>query len=123
VSAKILIVDDNAANLTLLEFVLQRAGHVTTTATTAEEALVHLERELPNLLLLDLRLPGISGMALVRLLRDDPRTSALKIVAVTAQAMRGDEEAALAQGFDGVVTKPLDTRTLAQTIAGYLEDR
>jgi CheY-like chemotaxis protein len=116
----ILIVDDNAANLRLLSFLLVGAGYDIRTATDAEQALAILETFHPRMLLLDLRLPGIDGLTLTRQLRADPATRGLIIVAVTAQAMRGDREAALAAGCDGFITKPIDTRSLPTTIAEHL---
>jgi CheY-like chemotaxis protein len=116
----ILIVDDNPANLRLLAFLLDAVGYQTRTAANAEEALALLETLRPRMLLLDLQLPGMDGLTLARLLRTRPALHELIIVAVTAHAMRGDEELARAAGCDGFVTKPIDTRTLPRTIAGYL---
>jgi CheY-like chemotaxis protein len=118
--AELLVVDDNAANLALLSYVLRAAGHEVHTATSAEEALAALDRRAPRMLLLDLRLPGMDGLTLARRLRADPRHDALIIVAVTAQAMRGDREAAIEAGCDGFVTKPIDTRALPATVAEHL---
>lgn len=119
-AAPILIVDDNPANLRLLSFLLSSAGYQTRTATSAEEAVVALRAEVPSLLLLDIRLPGMDGLALTRQLRADPRTRDLVIIAVTAHAMRGDREAALAAGCNDFVTKPIDTHALRELVARYL---
>jgi CheY-like chemotaxis protein len=116
----ILVVDDNPANLQLLTFLLAASGYQTRTAATAEEALVLLQTFRPRLLLLDLHLPGMDGLTLTRKLRATPSTRDLVIVAVTAQAMRGDREAAIAAGCDAFVSKPIDTRALPKLIAGYL---
>jgi CheY-like chemotaxis protein len=116
----ILVVDDNPANLELLSFVLTAAGYEVRTATDAKETLAQLRAFRPSILLLDIRLPGMDGLTLTRELRRDPATHDLLIVAVTAHAMRGDREEALAAGCDGFVTKPIDTRTLPATIAGFL---
>ena len=116
----ILVVDDNPANLRLISFLLVKSGHEVATATTAEETLAYLATRRPRLLLLDLRLPGMDGLTLTRRLRADPATQGLAIVAVTAHAMRGDREAALAAGCDDVVTKPIDTRALRDLVARYL---
>jgi CheY-like chemotaxis protein len=118
--ARVLIVDDNPANLTLLAFVLRTAGHDVETASSAEDGLASLERATPDLLVVDVQLPGMDGLTMTRTLRADPRWRDLKIVAVTAQAMRGDREAALAAGCDAYVSKPIDTRGLPRTIAAVL---
>ena len=119
-AAPILIVDDNPANLRLLSFLLGSAGYQTRTATSAEEALAALRAEVPSLLLLDVRLPGMDGLTLTRQLRADPRTRDLVIIAVTAHAMRGDREAALGAGCNDFVTKPIDTHALRELVARYL---
>lgn len=116
----ILVVDDNPANLQLLTYLLGASGYQTRTAATAEEALVLLQTFRPRLMLLDLHLPGMDGLTLTRKLRAAPATRDLVIVAVTAQAMRGDREAALEAGCDAFVSKPIDTRALPKLIAGYL---
>jgi CheY-like chemotaxis protein len=117
----ILIVDDNPANLMLLQFLLQKHGHQVRAVADAEQALAALEAGYaPRLVLLDLRLPGMDGLALTRKLRAGAATRDVPIVAVTAHAMRGDREAALAAGCDGFVTKPIDTRTLPEVVAGFL---
>ena len=119
-AAPILIVDDNPANLRLLSFLLGAAGYPIRTATSAEEALAALRAEVPSLLLLDIRLPGMDGLTLTRQLRADPATRDLVIIAVTAHAMRGEREAALAAGCNDFVTKPIDTRALRELVARYL---
>ncbi len=116
----ILIVDDTPANLRLLEVLLGIRGYQIRTAPDAEEALRMIEELPPRLILLDLRLPGMDGLELTRRLRSRPETRAILIIAVTAQAMRGDEEAAIAAGCDGFVTKPIDVRSFPDTIARFL---
>ncbi|MDB4957938.1 MAG: two-component hybrid sensor and regulator [Myxococcales bacterium] len=116
----ILIVDDNPTNLKLLMYLLTAKGYQARTAKDAEEALVMLQTFRPRLLLLDLQLPGMDGLTLARSLRADSTTRDLVIVAVTAHAMKGDEEAAIEAGCDGFVTKPIDTRDLPRRIAEYL---
>lgn len=82
---------------------------------------MRLAREAPPaLILMDLRLPGIDGYAALRQVKEDPRTAHIPIVALTAQAMRGDKEAVLAAGFDGYISKPIDIRTFSQTVARVL---
>jgi CheY-like chemotaxis protein len=116
----ILVVDDNPTNLKLLVYLLQNNGYVVHTAASAEDALVMLGGLQPQLVLLDLQLPGMDGLTLARKLRDDAATRDLVIVAVTAQAMAGDREKALAAGFDGFITKPIDTRDLPLRVAEYI---
>jgi CheY-like chemotaxis protein len=107
-----LIVDDAPLNLKLLSVLLAGNGYAVRTAASAEEALIVLEGYQPKLLIVDIRLPGMDGIALVRMLRAQPRYQQLVIVAVTASAMKGDEDVALAAGCDSYITKPVDTRTL-----------
>jgi CheY-like chemotaxis protein len=116
----ILIVDDNPTNLKLLVYLLKAKGYEARTAKDAEEALVILQTFRPRLLLLDLQLPQMDGLTLTRVLRADPTTRDLVIVAVTAHAMKGDEQAAIEAGCDGFVTKPIDTRDLPRRIADYM---
>lgn len=117
----ILIVDDNPVNLKLLRITLVVAGYDVRTAIDAEQATSVLASFRPRLILMDIQLPGLDGLELTRRLKADPATSDAVIIAVTAYAMKGDEQRALAAGCDGYVTKPIDTRTLARTVARYLE--
>ena len=117
---EILVVDDNPTNLKLLSYMLAAAGYRVRTVGDAEQALALLAGWRPRLLLVDLQLPGMDGLALTRRLRADPATRDLVIVAVTAYAMRGDQQTARAAGCDGYITKPIDTRALPAAIAGYL---
>jgi CheY-like chemotaxis protein len=116
----ILIVDDNPANLKLARVVLSREGFEVHTAADAEEALVALRTFRPRLILMDLQLPGMDGFELTRRLKADPATSGIVILALTAYAMKGDEEKARAAGCDGYIAKPIDTRALPGVVAGYL---
>jgi CheY-like chemotaxis protein len=119
--APILVVDDNPTNMKLLFFVLSAQGYEIRMATDALEALAVLETFEPRLVLLDLQLPGMDGLELARRLRAEPRFANLLIVAVTASAMKGDEERAVSAGCDGYITKPIDTRALPRTVATFLE--
>lgn len=116
----ILIVEDNPANRKLLSFLLKAHGYDVREAARADEALEMLETFAPHLILMDLQLPGMDGLELARQLKTDPRTRHITIVAVTAYAMKGDEQRVRDAGCDGYVTKPIDTRGLPQVIAGYL---
>jgi CheY-like chemotaxis protein len=117
----ILIVDDNAVNLKLLRITLMVAGYDVRTAIDAEQALTVLASFRPQLILMDIQLPGMDGLELTRRLKADPETRDAVVLAVTAYAMKGDEQRALEAGCDGYVTKPIDTRTLAGTVARSLE--
>lgn len=117
----ILIVDDNPQNLKLARVLLTVAGYEVRTATDAQEALQVLERFTPRLILMDIQLPGIDGLELTRRLKADPKWRHTTIVALTAYAMKGDDEKAIAAGCDGYITKPVDTDTLPRLVAAYFE--
>jgi two-component system, cell cycle response regulator DivK len=116
----ILIVDDNPANLKLVKVLLAGEGYDVRTAIDAEEALEILRTFRPQLILMDLQLPGMDGLQLSRRIKQDPSTKAMLVVALTAYAMKGDEQRALEAGCDGYIAKPIDTRTLPGLIARYL---
>jgi two-component system cell cycle response regulator DivK len=118
--APILVVDDNPVNLKLARVLLAAAGHEVRTAGDAEEALEVLRAWRPALILMDLQLPGMDGLTLTRQLKGDPATRDIVVVALTAYAMKGDDEKAYASGCSGYITKPLDTRTFADAVAGHL---
>jgi CheY-like chemotaxis protein len=119
-TARILIVDDNPTNLKLVAFLVKANGYDVDTAADAAAALAQIKARRPRLVLLDLQLPGVDGIALTRQLKADPETRDIVIVAVTAYAMKGDEERARAAGCDDYVTKPIDTRALPALIARHL---
>jgi CheY-like chemotaxis protein len=113
---EILIVDDNAINLSLLRVLLELEGSHVYMALNAEEALARFECMRPELILMDLQLPGMDGLELTRKLKAEAPTSDIPIVAITSYAMKGDEERAAAAGCDGYITKPIDTRTIVDTL-------
>jgi two-component system cell cycle response regulator DivK len=117
---RILIVDDNPANLKLARVLLTGEGYDVRTAADAEEALAALGGFRPRLILMDLQLPDMDGFELTRRLKADAETRDIAIVALTAYAMKGDEERALAAGCDGYLSKPIDTRSLPGVIARLL---
>ena len=117
----ILIVDDNPGNMKLVSYLLERRGYDVMTAAGADEAVLLLGTRHPRLILMDLQMPGVDGFELTRRLKADPKTRDIVIVAVTAYAMKGDEQKALEAGCDGYVTKPIDTRTLPALIAAHLD--
>jgi len=117
----ILIVDDNPANMKLVRVLLSSEGYDVRTALDAEAALGELRSSRPDLILMDIQLPGMDGLELTRKLKSDPATRNIKIVGLTAYAMRGDQERIIAAGCDGYIPKPIDTRTLPNSIKGYLK--
>jgi CheY-like chemotaxis protein len=119
-SAKILVVDDNPTNLKLVSDVLAFEGHDILKAGDAEEAQIVLAGTLPDLILMDIALPGMDGLSLTRKLKADERTRHIRIVALTAFAMKGDDQKAFDAGCDGYITKPIDTRKLPEQVAALL---
>jgi CheY-like chemotaxis protein len=117
---KVLIIEDNPLNLELATDLLEITGHVVCQAQTAEEGLRMARQTMPDVILMDLSLPGMDGLAATKALRAEPATRHLTIIALTANAMKGDEEAALSAGCDGYLAKPIDTRTFAVRIAAFV---
>ena len=118
--AVILIVEDNVANQLLASAVLEREGYRVEVASSSDEALDRLKSQAPDLILMDVQLPGIDGLSLTRLLKADERTASIPVVALTALAMRGDRERTLDAGCAGYISKPIDTRTFAAEVRKYL---
>jgi CheY-like chemotaxis protein len=114
------VVDDNPTNLKLVSDLLAFEGHEVLKAMDAEQAQVVLNEVLPDLILMDIALPGMDGLTLTRQLRADARTRHIRIVALTAFAMKGDEQKAIAAGCDGYIIKPINTRSLPGEVAGIL---
>ncbi|TAK75108.1 MAG: response regulator [Gammaproteobacteria bacterium] len=119
----ILIVEDNQINLMLVKVLLATKGYDIHTANDAHEALVLLEHLHPCLIIMDIQLPGMDGLELTRKLKADPQYQDIAIIAVTAYAMKGDKEKALAAGCDGYIAKPIEAKTFADTITEYLHKR
>jgi CheY-like chemotaxis protein len=120
---RILIVDDNATNLKLVAYLMKANGYNVATALDAESALEAMRANRPDVILMDIQLPGIDGLELTRRLKADPATRDIVIIAVTAYAMKGDQDKAFAAGCDEYITKPIDTRALPETIARHLAKR
>jgi two-component system, cell cycle response regulator DivK len=118
--AKVLIVEDNAANMTLAIFLLQSAGHTVLSAADAEVGLRLARDEQPNLILMDIQLPGMDGLEATVLLKRDEATRAIPVIALTALAMKGDEERIRAAGCDGYIAKPLEYRSFLAAISAQL---
>ena len=118
--ARILIIEDNEANTRLASLLLSRAGHTVLTAHDAETGLTLARSELPELVLMDIQLPGMDGLAATALLKQDPATAAIPIVALTALAMKHDQEKSLLAGCSAYIAKPLRYRELYDTIDSLL---
>lgn len=118
--AKILLVEDNALNMELETDLLELHRHKVLGAETAEIGIELARREQPDLILMDLSLPGLDGLAATRILRQDPQTSGIPIVALTAHAKKGDAERVAEAGCVGHLTKPIDTRTFVASVESFL---
>lgn len=121
--AKILVIEDNAANMSLISMTLETAGHVVLQANCALDGIEIGRSELPDLVLMDIQLPGMDGLKAAGMLRADPATAHIPVVALTAFAMKGDEARFRAEGFDDYVAKPFDYRHLLAVVARMLEGR
>ena len=110
---KVLIAEDNAVNRELLRELLELRGYTVLEACNGQEALPMIEQTQPELLLLDIGMPVMDGFAVIRRIRENPRLAMLPVVAVTAYAMRGDQERILNSGFDGYLSKPVNPSSLA----------
>ena len=116
----ILLVEDNETNQMLTVAVLERDGYRVVVAGNAEEARHQLETETPQLILMDVQLPGEDGLAFTQQLKRNPATSPIPVVAMTAHAMQGDAELAMKAGCSGYIAKPIDTRALAEQVRRFL---
>ena len=119
--AQILVVEDNGKNMKLFRDVLLAKGYRTLEATTGEAAVALAVEHSPDLVLMDIQLPGIDGVAALGRLRADDRTASVPVVALTAQAMEGDRERFLAAGFDGYISKPVNLAEFVATVESYCE--
>ena len=120
---RILVVEDNAMNMKLFRDVLVAKGYRALEATTGGEAIALATEHAPDLVLMDIQLPDLDGVEALRRLRTDARTAAIPVLAVTAQAMGGDRERFLAEGFDGYVSKPVNVRELLGIVRQHCEGR
>ena len=118
--ARVLVIEDNAANMRLATFVLESAGHVVLGATDAEAGLAVVRDQQPDLVLMDIQLPGMDGLQAAAQLKADPATRAIPIIALTALAMKGDEERIRAAGCDGYIAKPLAYKNVLAVIDAHL---
>jgi CheY-like chemotaxis protein len=120
---KILLVEDNEVNRRLAGFLLRTQGYQVREATTAAAAFEMLETDRPDLIVMDIQLPGMDGLEATRKLKEQPTTADIPVIAVTSYAMKGDREKALAAGCAGYVTKPIDKKIFIQEIAAQLGDK
>ena len=118
--AKVLVVEDNVTNRNLTTFLLESVGHVVIVAANAEAALTLARTEQPDLIVMDIQLPGMDGLAATGLLKRDDATSTIPVIALTALAMTGDEQRIRAAGCDGYIAKPLRYVTFLAAIAAQL---
>lgn len=118
--AKILVVEDNATNRKLALLLLRKAGHTVLEAVDADSGIACARAERPDLILMDIQLPDLDGLSATRLLKADPATQCCPVIALTAFAMRGDEERVRAAGCDGYIAKPIEYRHFLATVAEAL---
>lgn len=119
--ARVLVIEDNPANMTLATFLLESAGHVVLNATDAEIGVSMVRAERPDLVLMDVQLPGMDGLQATAILKADSDTRGIPVIALTALAMKGDEERILAAGCDGYISKPLNYREFLATVRTQLD--
>jgi two-component system cell cycle response regulator DivK len=119
--ATVLIVEDNHANMTLAVFLLKSVGHTVLSATDAEDGLTLARAAHPDLILMDIQLPGMDGLEATVLLKHDDVTRAIPVIALTALAMNGDEERIRAAGCDGYIAKPMRYPAFLATVAAQLD--
>jgi len=119
----ILLVEDNPVNRRLAVFLLRSQGYQVREASTAKEAFEMLNTEIPDLIVMDIQLPGMDGLETTRKLKEQPATADIPVIAVTSYAMKGDREKALAAGCAGYVTKPIDKNTFIQEVTAHLSSK
>ena len=118
--AQILVVEDNPVNMELATDLLEIAGFTVLQADNAEKGIEMAKARMPGLILMDISLPGMDGLTATGILKSDAATRHIPVVALTAQAMKGDEEKAREAGCDGYITKPIDTREFPRRVAQYI---
>ena len=120
--ATVLVIEDNPTNMTLATFLLQSVGHTVLSATDAEAGLMLAREKQPGLILMDIQLPGMDGLQATGLLKADEATRSIPVIALTALAMKGDEERIRAAGCDGYIAKPMRYKDFLATIATQLAE-
>ena len=119
---QVLVVEDNERNMKLFRDVLESSGYRTLEATSGEHAVEMVVEHCPDLVLMDIQLPGIDGVEALGRLRAEERAASVPVLALTAQAMDGDRERFLAAGFDGYLSKPVDISVLVATVRRYCKE-
>ena len=117
---RILVIEDNPLNMELVRALLEKLGYVVIDSGTAEEGIERAKVEQPQLILMDINLPGIDGLTATTMLKAEPTTRHIPVVALTAHAMKGDDERVQTAGCDGYMTKPIDTRSFPALVARFL---
>jgi CheY-like chemotaxis protein len=120
--SRILVIEDNEKNMYLMTFILERMGHLVLKAVTGEQGVEAAVREVPDLILMDIQLPGIDGFEATQRIRASAAAQGVPIVAVTSFAMTGDRERLLAAGCNGYIEKPIDPDTIMAQIEGFLRE-
>jgi two-component system, cell cycle response regulator DivK len=118
--ARVLVIEDNVSNMTLATFLLKSVGHTVLSATDAEEGLAMARSERPELILMDIQLPGMDGLEATALLKRDATTRTVPVIALTALAMKGDEERIRGAGCDGYIAKPMRYKEFLETVSRFL---
>lgn len=121
-AARILVVEDNAMNMELAVDLLKLRGYEVLTAKTGQEALEVSDRERLDLILMDVQLPGMDGLTVTKKLKENPNTAHIPVVALTAHAMKGDEERILGHGCTGYISKPIDTREFPKAVGKFIDE-
>ena len=121
VEMKILIVEDNEKNLKLFKIIVESLGHETLTATNGEDGVMIAKEKLPDLILMDIQMPKIDGVAAFKLLQKDERTRRIPVIALTSYAMKGDRERLLEEGFSDYLSKPIDKNNFIAVIKKVFE--
>jgi CheY-like chemotaxis protein len=118
-----MLIEDNVLNSRLIVFILERDGFDISAYENAEDAIFDAEKDAPDIILMDIQLPGMDGLTATRHLKENTATADIPVVAITAHAMSGDRERILAAGCAGYISKPVDTRELTNAINSYLPER
>lgn len=121
-TAQVLLVEDTPASMKFITMLLRKAGHGVLQARNAEEAIALARAHQPNLVLMDIQLPGMDGLAATRILKEDESTRGIRVVALTALAMRGDEQRMIAAGCDGYIAKPIQYKSFLDEVGRLLSE-
>lgn len=115
-SAQVLVVEDNALNMKLVSMLLRKAGYKVLQAHSANEAIALAHAHYPDLILMDVQLPGMDGLTATRILKNDESTRGIRVAALTALAMKGDEQRVIAAGCDGYIVKPIQYKSFLEEV-------